>query len=557
MESSTKINQELNINQNIQYLAYGCNSTYNYANNPLFYAFIDVAYKNYYLRSVKENLEWYDGFVNNFHNVQNGIFSTQLANSLCSGIAKQIVGSNLMFKNTMKNATNKSLDFITNEWNKNVCNFRDVVKLAVEYSGASGTSLIKINQSFKDFWCEALRQDQFYFTTDTRGKVTELNAFIKSYVSNESDKTPNYMLVESRYFKEVPKSTPVKMLNGKVKYYGKTELKPFVEYKVFRYQGQINNNINYNQVEKGLKWQDIPNSFKRVLKRDYTAIRVNEPMQLPFEDLGCELIMVNGRDGQVPFARFGKSWLSNIRADLIAYDLMHAYSVRDMYNGQGQVGIPKALSQNDLSGASNNVYGQSKLNYETFIGDPNTQKPIVTQFELRVNEWEQKKDDILKSIATKLGISPKNIASYLSDTIIQKTATQVKSDDFTGEEFINEARGNIENPINAILKTICLMYGHKESIAVRFNANVPTDYHQLLEDTDFEYQNGYIDLRGALTKLNPNASESQLDELEEKAKTRQEELRINSVGEINELGAFTDEPNREEPTRDRENGNED
>lgn len=556
MDKSININSELGINKNLQYLAYGCNSTYNYANNPLFYAFINSHYKNYYLRSVKENLEWYDGFVDNFHNVENGIFSTQLANSLCNGIAKQVIGSNLMFKNTMENVTNKSLDFITNKWNKEICNFRDVCKLAIEYSGASGTSLIKINQSHKDFWCEALRQDQFYFTTDSKGKLTELNSFIKSYVANEESKEPNYMLVESRYFKEVEESSPVKMLDGKVKYYSKTTLKPFVEYKVFRYQGQINNNINYNQVEKGLKWQDIPNSFKRILKRDYTAIRVNEPMKLPFNDLGCELIMVGGRDGQVPFGRFGKSWLSNIRVDLIEYDLMNAYEIRDMYNGQGQVGVPKALSQGDLQG-NNNVYSQSKLNYETYIGDPNTQKPIITQFDLRVDQWERKKDDILKRIATKLGVSPKNIASYLADSIMQKTATQVKSDDFTGEEFINEARSNIETPINAILKTICLMYGHKEPIAIRFSANVPTDYHQLLEDTDFEYQNGYIDLRQALTKLNPNASESQLDELEKRARTRQEELRINSVGMINEDGAFEDDRIGEEPTTSREDRNED
>ena len=544
-------NVNLQIPSSQQYLAYGCNSTYNFSNNPLFYAFINSHYKDYYLRQVKENLEWYDGFVNNFHNVQNGIFSTQLANALCSGIARQVIGSSLMFKNTMRNVSNKSLDFITNDWSVKTCNFRSVCKLAVEYSGASGTSLLKINQRYGNYWCEALRQDQFYFETDFNGNLSEVVCFIKSYVSNSTKSEPNYMLVEKRYYKEVEESTPIKMLNGKVKHFGKKKFKPFVEYCVFRYNGQVNNNINYTLVEKGLKWQDLPNSFKRKLKNDYSAIRVNEPITLPFDDLGCELVMVWGVDGQVPFARFGKAWLSNIRSELIEYDLMNAYGIRDMYNGQGQVGVPKALSQADLQG-DNNVFSNSKLNYETYIGDPNSQKPIITQFELRVDEWERKKDDILKRISTKLGLSPKNIASYLSDSIMQKTATQVKSDDFTGEEFINEARANIEVPINKILGTICKIYGFKEIVAVRFSANVPTDYHQLLEDTDFEYQNGYIDLRQALTKLNPNASESQLDELEERAKKRQEELRINSVGMIDENGAFTDEPIGEEPTRDRE-----
>jgi hypothetical protein len=520
------------------YAAVAVNQTFNFTNNSMFYALVNPNYYDYYWRIVRVDLAWYDGYVIGFHNVQNGIASTHIGTSIVKNVAQQIFGKNVTYKNGAATTSNSALNFIANDWAIKV-NADVQWKLDIEYTLAAGTSIIKTNQNGKDLWIEAVRADYFYFETDFMGNINDVTFFIKSYINTNASNTPsqdgvNYFLVEHRYYRDMPKYVKLNSLDTKTNQEKEIVVKqidrnvPVVEYQVHRYVGQMLNNVNMSslRLERGLNWTDIPKGVREIIKKDYTAYRVNEPLRLPFTDLGCDLVR-NGRYGSVPQAQFGESILTNVRGYLTEYEMMNAYSVRDMFNGQGQVGVPKALSQGDVSKQNygSSIYSDSKMNYQTYVGNPDTQKPIITQFNLRGEEWETIKDDILKKIATTIGMAPKLLASYLANSGAIKTATQIDSDDGSVISFIENKRGVFEPSFNSCLKRILKFYGFADSVEIKFGTPSLINKQDVLKTAYFEYNNGLIDLRECLSQIFPDADEQQLDVYEAKAKARQLEMK--------------------------------
>ncbi len=538
------------ITQEQTFASNGVNQTYSYADNSLFFALINSTYRDYYYRNVRINLQWYDGYVVGWHNIANGIFSTRIGTSIVDGVANQVMGKSIIFKTANKlESSNKCLDFISNTWSKN-CDLISNLFTSAKYTYATGTSLLKLNQSGKDLWLEPLRNDYFYYETDFKGNIVNVDCFVKAYVntnsSNKDEEQINYFLVENRSYQTMKKGEIITYFDQKEnkmvskKFECNQSNVPSVCYKVHRFVGQATQNVNMAamKVEKGLNWQDIPKHIQELIKNDYSTIRVNEPIRLPFSDLGCELVK-RSRDTSVPNINVGVSLLTNIRAYLEEYELANAFSVRDMWNGQGQVGVPKQLSIGDINKVvAPTVFSDNKMNYQLFDGDPDKQKPVITQFELRVQEWAIKKDDILKKIATTIGMSPKIIASYLSDSSMQKTATQIDSDDDSVIAFVERERGNFEKPFNNLLKRVCRYYAFSDTVEVKFGTPSLISQEMLIKNTDFLYQNGYIDLRDALSRMNPDATENQLDDLERKARKRQEEMSMSQPKEIDDYGSF-------------------
>lgn len=524
------------------YLAYAVNKTYSFNNNGLFYAYVNPAYYQYFYQVVRENMAWYDGYVSGFHSVQNGIFSTRVASALVSGITNTVFGKGVRFKNVNKKEKNyKDINFLSNKWLEE-SDFNNALKQAIEYSGAGGTSLLKLNQNYGKLWVEALRTDQFYYRTNAKGDLTEMNSLLKVYVStgkDENDKSA-FILTEHRFYKTIKKATPIILLDGKVKWFSKNSVIPMVEYSVNYFKGEITNSLTTTNKQEHLNWLDIPMAIRKEIQKDYTAIRVNEPMKLPFNNLGCELVFINGIDTHIPLAHFGKSFLTDVRSYLVEYDLIQSYGVRDKYNGQGQVGVPKQLSTANYNNEDLNPFRDSKLNYELYPGDPNTQKPIITQFDLRINDWHLATDNCLKKMATAIGMSPKVIASYLVDfnQNISRTATEVQSDDDGAYLFSDRIRRFIEPTLNRLIKTVCGFYGLSQDIKIEFCANRTIDRKRLLDNVLEEYNAGFIDLRMALTKLNEEYTEEEIDALEERVKLRQEEIKNQNRILINSNGDY-------------------
>ena len=529
-----------------KYMNWAINQTFTYANNSQFYALVNPIYYDYYNRVVRVNLEWFDGYVQGFHNQQNGVMSTRIATAIVNGIIGNVFQKKLVFDRVDKDGDYTAVDYL-NEWIRKD-NFHQKVKLACKYSGASGTSVIKINQNYKELYTQALRQDQFFYETDFQGNITKITTFLKSYVnvfnSKDQDKEQNFFIVETRYYsKDVDIPTNVKNLEDEIKVYYKKPKKPVpvVEYKVLYYQGRMFQNTMASQQNKqSLKFHDLPKSFRDILLKDFTDIRFDKPCLLPFTDLGCYVLQINGQDPTIPNGMFGQSFLTDIRSCLVEYELINAYSLRDMYNAQGRVGIPKSLSMNDMNGQ--NVFDTNMGNYETFSGDPDKQKPIITQFEIRATEWSNKKDDCLKKMATILGMSPKVIASYINPRGgFGKTATEVENDEASSQTFVEDKRANLTSCLNKVVSTILKFYGFAQKITSRFiegeNKMSPLQVKTII----FKYQQGLIDLKEATRELNPNASESEVDELVLRARDRQKEMITMPTADLDNFGKFMNE----------------
>lgn len=529
-----------------KYMNYAINQTFTYANNTPFYALINPVYYDYYNRIVRVNLEWFDGYVNGFHNQQNGVMSTRIATAIVNGIIGNVFQKKLVFDRVSKDGDYTAVDKL-NEWiNKD--NFLGKVKLASKYSGASGTSVIKLNQNYKELYSQVLRQDQFFYETDFQGNITKISTFLKSYVNvfntNDADKEQNFFVLETRYYStDIDIPTKVENLNSEVKVYYKKPTKPtpVVEYKILYYQGRMfYNSMASKMNQQSLKFHDLPKSFREIVKKDFPELRFDTPQLLPFSDLGCYILQINGQDPTIPNGMFGQSFLTDIRSCLIEYELINAYSLRDLYNSQGRIGIPKSLSMNDVNGQ--NVYDVDMSNYETYPGDPDKQKPIVTQFEIRSTEWSNKKDDCLKKMATILGMSPKVIASYINPRGgFGKTATEVENDEASSQTFIEDKRGNLSNCLNKVVSTILMFYGYSQKVSARFiedeNRMSPLQVKTII----FKYQQGLIDLKEATRELNPNATESEVDELVLRARERQKEMLNTEQKDIDNFGKFMNE----------------
>ena len=530
----------------LKYMNWAVNQTFTYANNSQFYALVNPTYYDYYNRIVRLNLEWFDGYVLGFHNQQNGIMSTRIATALVNGIIGNVFQKKLVFDRVDKTSDYKALDKL-NEWMEKD-NFLGKVKLASKYSGASGTSVIKLNQSYKDLYTQPLRQDQFFYETDFQGNITKITTFLKAYVNvfntTDEDKEQNFFVVEKRYYStDIDIPTRVENLNGEIKTYYKkpSEPVPVVEYKVLYYQGRMfENSMASKARQQTLSFHDLPKGFKDIIKKDFTALRFDTPCLLPFKDLGCYVLQINGQDPTIPNGMFGASFLTDIRSCLVEYELICAYALRDLYNSQGRIGIPKSLSMNDVNGQG--IYDVSMSNYETFSGDPDKQKPIITQFEIRANEWSLKKDDCLKKMATILGMSPKVIASYINPRGgFGKTATEVENDEASSQTFIEDKRTNLIVCLNKVISTILKFYGYYQHISARFiegeNRMSPLQVKTII----FKYQQGLIDLKETLRELNPNATESEVDDLVLRARERQKEIASTEQLDIDNFGKYLNE----------------
>ena len=517
---------------------YAINQTYTFSNNNLFYASINPTYFDYYNKIIRTNLEWFDGYVSGFHNLQNGIMSTRIATALVNGIINNVFSTKLAYDRA-ETEDYTSVDFFS-KWSKEH-RFLDTIKTLSKFSGASGTAVLKLNVSAnKEIWCQALRQDQFVYSTDVKGNIDEIKIYIKPYEDLNTNHD-NYFVVERRFFDKEIVDTNVELLDGSKKAFENIVHyhTPYVEYQVYHYRGQILQNTMAGINMQTLEWYDIPSKVREKLREDFGTLRFGVPYKLPFKDsLGCFPLYINGRDPTISTGCFGYGFLTDVRPEIIEYELIQAYQLRDMYNGVGQMAIPKAMSMNDLD---NSPYNVNKGNYELYPGDPDKQKPIVNQFDLRAEEWIKKTNNCLQKMATKLGMSPKVIASYLNtawSNSFGKTATEVESDDSNNQIFLEDKRENLLFLINEVIPHILKFYGFSSNVNARFLKTNSNPTSQDLKDIDFKYQNGYIDLREALREMNPTITEQELDVLEEKALARQEEIKARQEIKINELGDY-------------------
>lgn len=536
-------------------LAQAVNDTYSYANNSLFYSIIPAYYRDYAVKYIRPACQWMDGFVPNIHNPVTGIISTRIGSKLITGLTKQIVGEKLVFKLKDKNIADPTgddtLQFASKWAEEN--NITKAVYSAVGFALGLGTSYLKINKTASgELWWEAVRFDNAFVLSSFRGEIRDATFLIRNYTDTREGKSnQQFFLCEHRYWKEYEKPVMVKQKDGTVKcLHRKGEKYALVEYRVHRALGTSANNLMPSNMESSsINWEEIPNDIRRMIKSDYGTLRIGEPQLLGLSNLGVFALLNGEIDLSVPTgSNFGESMLVGIQDDLIAYELARSYQIRDMYLGKGTVYVPKGLTLGQCtpsSPAATVLGGIGDGAIETIPGaDPDKQSITVQQFNIRVAEWQTAMENALKSIAVKWSMSPKILASFLTNGQAQMTATQIDSEDDMSIAFIYHTRAYFKNAINQAMEATLNYYGRETNISIEFASPSLVNKDRLLERVIKERQEGLIDTEEAIRILNPDLDEATLQTKIDKAIQKEQEMMMMQM-QPQDSSVFGNEPGLE------------
>ena len=542
-------------------LAAALNETYSYSNSTLFISQIAGYYKDYALRYILPAVRWLDGFNPLLHNNGTGIISTRIASKLISGLTKQICGEQLVFRLKSK-ADDSGLAALrhVSDWALKQ-NIHKAVKNAIGFALGLGTSLVKLNRRANgDIWWEPVRFDNCFYLSSFTGEIKEATFLIKGYTDTRQGKNvAQFFLCERRYWKQYEAKIK-KNVDGTYTTVQKKALKPVVEFQVHRATSQSLNNLMAAHTDRSsINWEEIPADIRKLIKADYSTIRINEPQVLPFPDLGV-VAFINGEgDISIPTGpSFGESMIVGIQDDLITYEVATSYLLRDMNNGKGTVYLPKSMSMGDVVGTLPPVAspdGEAPaippvLNpldnpwktapngpVETLKGvNPEDQQAIVQQFEVRAAEWQIIKENCLKNIAVKWGMSPKILSSFLAQGTAQMTATQIDSEDDISIAFINLHRSYFKQAIDTLIEETLNYYGYEANIECRFASPSLINKDRLLNRIAQELSLGLITLEEAIRELNPDLDEEALQTKIDKALEYQKQQMLAGLTEMNEIG---------------------
>jgi len=526
-------------------LTQAINDTYSYANNSLFYALAPTYYRDYLIKYVRQALYWLDGYVPTVHQAAiTGVVSTRLATRLISGLTKQIVGEKLIFKLNDRDIGNShdQLRFVS-KWAED-SNIMKAVYGAIGFSCAAGTSLLKMNKTAdNNIWWEAVRFDNCYYLTDFKDEVKEATFMIRNYAdTRQGHNNEQFYLVEHRYWKYFEPEI-FKKLDGTVEViHAKGDKEPYVVYEVHHCKGTTLNNLNQTSwTSNKIKWQELPKEIRDNLKKDYSVIRLDEEQPLGFINLGCEPLRNANLDLSVPTGTgFGESLLVPIQDDLITYELASSYLIRDMYLGKGTVYKPKSLSLGDVI-AEPTLNTMPETAIETVSGvNPDEQKIVVNQFQLRAQEWQVIKENSLRNIAVKWNTNAKLISSFIANGQAQMTATQIDSEDDVAIAFISHERAYFLPAINRLLDTTLNFYGKPVNVKIAFASPSLVNKDRLLQRIAQELQLGLIDMEEAIRTLNPDLDEEALQKKIDDANLRQQQMQLQQMAELTDNGDFGD-----------------
>ena len=530
-------------------LSSAINETFSYKQNSYFYGMLPAYYRDYAWRYIRVACQWLDGYVYTLHN-GTGIVSTRIGTKLITGLTKQIVGEKLIFKVNDRDAkdVHEQLHFVS-KWSEEQ-NIIKSVFAGVGFALGIGTSLIKINKTMKgELWWEATRFDRCFYTSSFKNDIVDATFIIKGYEDTNTNATCSFFLVEHRFYKDYPKGLIVKKPDGTFDVKKKVgDRDAMVEYKVIRVNGTMNNNVMPTNVERSnVNWSELPKKIRRAIKDDYAVLEIDTPQLLGLADIGVQPLLNGEIDLSIPTAtNFGESMLVGIQDDMITYELASAYLIRDMYLGKGTVYLPKSLSMNDINagmmGADSTLNAMPKDAVEIIKGvSPEEQQAIVQQFNIRGQEWQQIKENCLKNIAVKWGMSPKILANFLTQGQAAMTATQIDSEDDSCISFIAHTRSYFSNALNKLLATTLAYYGYAVNVTMDFASPTLISKDRIINRAITKLQNGLIDLEDAIREINPDMDEEAIQAQIDKANAARNEMIMNQVNQMNDDGSFGNE----------------
>lgn len=532
----------------LQNVAFNNYYTYSFISRSSYYGMIAPQYYSFMNRFVKNWLWWYDGYVPYFHDSQQGIPSTRIGTAIVNKLAKKVVGGRVMYKNAgieeseEKAKQNDALIYISTDWAKK-SDFEEVVKKATKYAASAGTALIKLNKAENgDLWAEALRFDSFLPVVDSRGDIKSVKCFLRLFTNlgvnevKENTAFTGYYVVEYRHFADYEKADGTIIKNA-----------PVVEYIIHRQSGSIVSGEYLSQGKAGdVPFADLPKEMRSSIGKAYSGIRFNKPYLLPFvNSLGCELVKWTDGVSGLPELPFGESALANIVTHLQSWDYYYAASNTDMYLGRGRILAPKNIT-NGGKGREFNSGLDSFIFTKVESTDPEGQKPLPIQFDLRSQSWSEIRNRLMQDMAVNIGVNISTLASFLQDSTA-RTAREISTEENDTAEYVNDQRALLEKPLNKILKLVTLYNGYSDDVVIRWSSAGLTNRYSLAEliNTALNGQKPFLSQRKAIEMFNFDDDDAQVQEEYERILA---DMENNQEAMFNDMNYFGDNDGNSEQT---------
>jgi len=509
---------ESGINQTASFNTY---RTYSYINNSMFYPLVPKEYYDYYNRFVRYYFYWYDGFVPDFHTQASGIFSTRLAYTLCNKLAGLINGGTLMFDAPEKLSSyklkynkrdkNKSnaLEFIE-KWAYDV-NLTNKNNTSIEYALVGGDSIVKLNSDGTDVYPTVLRKDNYFIDTDFKGDVTKFTGLVYTYTKmNKADSQSTYAtsdyyyLLEERQYDEQ----------------GNPQFRLFV--KAGFGNMTTNRDIDFKKVQQ-VPYEKLPREVKKALKENYPNNKLGEWTTLPLPSLGIYMFKATDGISFLPQVPMGESLLSNIISYLMSYDYYFSAINTDVYLGRGRVLLPEVMQNPHADGQGSQYTGLDSGMYNMAkYQNPEDQKPVLIQFDVRADSWDKIGKMLLRFIAMSLNVSERTISNFLTDGSERATAREISVDDATAT-FVENKRTLFRKPLNKMLQDVLEFYEFPDEIRVRFSRVGLNNMNEIVQQMTTMIQNGLVDKRTAVEYIFVDKNEAQIDDMVSKIETEEQE----------------------------------
>jgi len=488
--------------------------SYTYADNSKFYTAVPKNYWQYYNQFVREWFHWYDGYVPWLHTASDeGIFSTRLATTICRKLAKNITGGRLLYDDGGKKPQStfevdgeelKPVEFVQ-DWAKKT-SFDSKLARAVEWALAGGDVILKAKvredgPNGEDLAVEPVRKDNYLVDLNTFGDVTKFSTLVYNFVktSNEDSekKEIDYFIMEERRYNE----------NGQP------------EWRLSIKEGK-GGGVSYKGVDfhsADFAWTDVSKEDKERLKEVFGKdVKFNEWERIKnFDDLGVYFIRNTEGVSFHPSLPFGESIISNAIHILMSYDYYFSAKNTDMYLGRGKVLLPRGMDNPAREGGD--YYDVlKKLAYERIpYTNPDEQKPVPLQFDLRSQSWKEIRDNLLQELALSMDVNPRTIATFIVPTAEKPTAHEISTDEHETAVFVEDKRDLIMPQVNKFLKTLLKFYGFDENdrVDVKFSKKGVTNLNTIVNHVTILKQNGLIDDKTAMEMYFYDKNERQIQEM--------------------------------------------
>lgn len=508
--------------------------TYSFINNNLFYPLVPKPYYDYYNRFIRQYFYWYDGFNPFFHNAKSGIFSTRLPKVIVDKLASLIIGGKLMYDPLDKlsdyeiefeNVKCNALQFIE-KWD-DLVGYTSKRENTEKYALVGGDSVIKLNSDGDDLYPVVFRKDNYFLDVDFKGEITSFTGVVYTHTKTNKNNPQQgesedwyYLLEERRYDKE---GNPQYRLYVKAGFGNMT----------------TNKSIDFSKIQD-VPYNKLPKTFVKDLNNMYPGVKLDNWMDLPLETIGIFMFKASEGISNMPQLPFGESIFSALMAYFQGYDYTYSNFITDQYIGRGKVLIPKPMQM--PNGDSGSAYsGLDELRY-TLVDylDPNSQKPISIQMDLRVEEWMKSRNNVLQMIAMHLGISSRTLATFVDEGVEKPTAREISVDDATST-FVQNHRTLNKATDNKLLNEVLAFYDFPDKVKVRFSRVGLNNMNDVVQQITVLKQNGLIDLKTSLEKIYVDKNEREINEMMENIKEEQERQIANVASDNSQNKPFVEE----------------